>query len=63
MVEIVGRDVLVMKQCTCRNCGSILRYGKQDIREYHGKDYSGGPDGQEWIMCPGCLQKVIIRSW
>jgi hypothetical protein len=63
MVEIVGKDLSVVKICTCRNCGSILRYGNQDLRKYSGTDYSGGPDGREWIICPGCGEDVTIRSW
>ena len=53
----------VVKEIICRSCGVILEYTPNDVQEYHGKDYSGGPDGQEWIDCPNCNKKVIIRSW
>ncbi len=26
-------------------------------------DYGGGPDGEEYVRCPGCGKKAIIRSW
>ncbi len=63
MVRIIGEDKLAVKQITCTNCAIILEYTPVDIKEYHGKDYSGGPDGKEWINCPRCCKEVIIRSW
>jgi predicted RNA-binding Zn-ribbon protein involved in translation (DUF1610 family) len=63
MVQIVGIDPKVTKQVTCRNCGSILEYTPSEIKHYHGKDYSGGSDGREWIDCPKCGKAVVLRSW
>ncbi len=63
MIKIVGQDNTVMKRVTCQNCGAILEYTKSDVKEYHGTDYSGGPDGREWIDCPKCLKEIILRSW
>ena len=63
MVDIVRFDKRVMRECTCRNCGAVLRYGKQDLRRYSGTDYVGRPDGREWIVCPSCANDVTIRSW
>lgn len=34
MVEIVGTDPMVMKQVTCRQCASILRYTQSEVRSY-----------------------------
>ncbi len=63
MVEIVGYDKEVIKKCTCKECGAVLRYGKHEVKSYHGTDWSGGPDGREWITCPSCGNDVTIRSW
>ncbi len=63
MVTVVGRDESVVKRCTCKSCASILEYKLTEVKEYHGTDYSGGSDGQEWIKCPNCGSKVILRSW
>lgn len=63
MVEVIGKDEKVFEGCTCRKCASKLRYTLNDVLEYHGKDYSGGPDGKEWIVCPNCWNEVILRSW
>ena len=53
----------VVKQVVCKNCGARLEYVPADVREYHGTDYSGGPDGMEWIDCPQCSKKVVLKSW
>jgi len=63
MVEVIGQNKDIQKQITCKNCGSILRYVKADVREYHGTDYSGSPDGREWIVCPTCNEDVTIKAW
>lgn len=63
MVKVIGRDVSAAKQVTCRKCASILEYTLSEVKEYHGRDYSGGSDGQEWIDCPKCKSKVNLRSW
>jgi RNase P subunit RPR2 len=63
MVRIIGKAPEAYKTITCRNCASVLEYTQSEVQEYHGKDYSGGSDGQEWILCPDCGKKVIIRSW
>lgn len=65
MVGIVdeGPDPSVVKQVVCRGCGAKLEYVPNDVKEQHGRDYSGGPDGCEWIDCPKCSKQVILRSW
>lgn len=63
MVRIVGKDLSYAKQITCKSCGCILEYNLGEVKSHHGRDYSGGPDGCEWVDCPNCRQQVIIRSW
>lgn len=63
MVEIVGVDPAQKHRITCKGCASILEYTKSEVKQCNGRDYSGGSDGQEWIDCPKCGKKVIIRSW
>ena len=53
----------VVKQIICRNCGVKLEYTPNDVKRRDGTDYSGGPDGKEWIVCPNCNKEVTIRSW
>lgn len=47
----------------CHECGAELEYMPIDVHEYHGRDYSGGPDGKKWINCPNCNKEVILESW
>ena len=53
------------KQIVCHSCGRTIAYVQNDVQEVHGTDISGGPDGQEYIFCPGdgCGKKIIISSW
>ena len=53
----------VVKQIVCRHCGATLEYVPNDVKSYHGTGIGGGPDGQEWVDCPNCNKKAIIRSW
>jgi predicted RNA-binding Zn-ribbon protein involved in translation (DUF1610 family) len=65
MVRVVdpGPAPEVVKQAICRSCGARLEYVPNDVKTYNGKDYSGGSDGQDWIDCPQCSKRVILRSW
>lgn len=65
MVRIVddGPDPSVVEHVVCRCCGARLEYVPNDVKTRHGHDYSGGPDGSEWIDCPKCSKQVVLRSW
>ena len=53
----------VEKQIDCTGCGARIAYVPNDIKEYHGTDISGGPDGREWVVCPNCGHDITTRSW
>lgn len=63
MVEVVGQDDKYVKEISCRNCAARLRYVQSEVQSRTGRDYSGGADGREWIVCPKCHAEVTIRSW
>lgn len=63
MVKVIGESPKALKQATCKNCAAILEYTQHEVKEYHGHDYSGGSDGMEWIDCPRCNEKVVLKSW
>lgn len=57
-------DPKVEKFVSCtKGCGARLAYVPNDVKSYNGRDYSGGADGYEWIDCPQCGKKVVIKSW
>lgn len=56
-------DPEVVKRISCRNCGARLEYVPADVKRRDGTDYTGGPDGEEWVDCPKCQKRAIIRSW
>jgi ribosomal protein S27AE len=53
----------VKKQVVCGECGATLEYVPNEVKSYSGTDKSGGPDGCEWVNCPNCSKRAIIRSW
>jgi hypothetical protein len=63
MVTVVGRDDSAVKRITCRGCASVLEYKRSEVKRRDGTDYSGGADGAEWVDCPNCGDKAVIRSW
>lgn len=64
-VEIVNDqpDPSVRKRKVCQNCGVTVQYVPNDVKEYSGRDYSGGPDGCRWVRCPKCGKQIILESW
>ena len=63
MVQVVGKSDKFVKEVVCRNCSSELRYTNSDVHTVHSKDYGGGADGQEYIRCPACVHKVVLKAW
>lgn len=65
MVRVVEEnpDPSVVKRVVCKNCGCTLEYIPADVKEYHGTDIGCGPDGCEWIDCPRCDKRVVLKSW
>lgn len=63
MVKVVGRDETAVKRVTCRDCASMLEYCLYEVKSRKVSDYGGGSDGMEWVDCPNCGKKAIIRSW
>lgn len=63
MVMVVGESAEHIKQTSCKHCAVKLEYTQSEVKQYNGKDYSGGYDGKEWINCPRCGKEVILRSW
>lgn len=69
MATVIGYDNSAKSRTTCKSsryrvgCGAIVEYTKQDVHEYRGTDYGGGPDGRDWIICPGCGEDITLKSW
>ncbi len=56
-------DRSVVKEVVCRHCGATLQYIPNEVQSYHGRDYSGGADGYEWVNCPNCGGEAVVWSW
>ena len=63
MARILSQIPRREKTCVCNNCGHTVAYVPKDVQRYEGVDYSGGPDGCEYLICPGCSKRIVLRSW
>jgi len=51
------------KRFTCNKCNSIIEYAQNEVKT--GKfnlDYLGDYDLWEYILCPSCSNKYIIKG-
>ena len=60
MIEVVGKDPKHMKQCSCKNCATVLRYTENEVTTKTSTDYGGGLDTWKSIRCPVCGNKVTV---
>ena len=51
------------KRTRCGGCKSLIAYVPNEVQEYNGTDYSGGPDGRQWVVCPHCGKDITLKSW
>jgi hypothetical protein len=54
-------DQSVVKRVVCGNCGATLEYVPKDVHRRDDTNY-GGPDGEEWISCSECKERVILKG-
>ena len=60
MIKVIGE---APEQCICQSCSAKLEYAKTDVLTCSGRDYYGGSSGEEYINCPRCGEKVVLKSW
>lgn len=63
MARVIEEVPIVEKRVVCPGCGSTIGYVQNDVQSRHGTDYGGGPDGMEWVDCPACRRRIVLRSW
>lgn len=63
MARVLKHVAVKEKQAECEHCGCTIAYVQNEVQEYHGRDMSGGPDGQKWVVCPSCHKNIILESW
>lgn len=56
-------DPKVVRNVTCRECGSRLEYLPIDVQKRDYKDYDGGSDTYYWIDCPTCRKQVTVSPY
>lgn len=63
MAEVIGKCEKVSRECSCRGCGSRIRYYRNDVTNYTKSDYGGGSDTYYEIRCQGCGNDVSVSAW
>lgn len=63
MPRIIKKGKRKEKKVVCHECGTTVGYFKEEVKEYSGTDYGGGPDGRTWIVCPHCKEDITLTSW
>lgn len=64
MARVIKEVPVKEKQAVCEDgCGATVAYVPNEVKERHGTDYGGGPDGSKWVVCPGCGAKIVLESW
>lgn len=60
MIEII--KVGTKNRVECANCGALLSYTKDDIKER--EEFLGQRDSyiQKYIICPQCNNKIVLNS-
>ena len=60
MIEIIKAGT--KNQIECNNCGALLSYAKEDIKEE--EKYITQRDSyiQKYIICPQCNDRIILNS-
>lgn len=51
------------KRRKCQACLVTVEYAPNEVKERHGRDISGGPDGETYVECPNCGARIIITRW
>lgn len=58
MAKVIGLDPKLLRQCSCRQCASIVEYALNEVKSFVHNDYGGGSDVVYYILCPGCGQQI-----
>ncbi len=61
MAEVIGHNPEVGKKISCKGCGAVIRYYRNDIKEIKVNwDYLGDYDVVDAITCPQCKKHVRL---
>lgn len=59
-IEVIGQDEQASFQKTCRHCGAILKYYKNDVK-LHRYVCMGHRDSDYRITCPRCKGDTVLK--
>lgn len=62
MAKVIGKDAALNKRCTCKECTSIVEYTPFEIKRKNYKDISQTSCTVEYITCPECGNKIVLKE-
>ena len=51
----------VVKEVVFKKCGVTLQYVPNDVKRDYTSDYTGDRDYFNYITCPNCSKKVVVK--
>lgn len=60
MAKVIGFNPKLMKQCTCKKCAAIIEYSPHELKEHVERDYGGGCDVVNVLLCPNCGNSIKL---
>lgn len=60
MIEVIKHGIKT--QIECKNCGALLRYAYEDIKEERWGHNVGMHGYKKYIVCPDCKHMVILKQ-
>lgn len=61
MPKVIGHAKQLKKKVTCQSCTAIIEYIPKEVKTQQYKDYDGGSDSYNYIICPECKIRVEVK--
>ena len=63
MPRLIEIDKSVEKRVTHRDCGAVIGYYQNEVKDAIHEDYGGGSEKWYYIVCPNCGKKVEVKGY
>lgn len=60
MPRLISVDKKKEKKITHKDCGAVIGYYQNEVKEFVHHDYGGGSDLYHYIECPKCKERVFL---
>lgn len=60
MPRLIKIDKKKEKKITHKDCGAVIGYYQNEVKEFVYHDYGGGSELCHYIECPRCKERVLV---